>query len=112
MVAFRGTENLTNYFADAYLPLTPVSLCWGCSAHRGFWLAWNDAKSAVLAGLNTARKANPTYKVVVAGHSFGAAIATLAATEIRNQGITADLVSNGEVKSSYLLTSIVLHWRP
>lgn len=92
MVAFRGTENLTNDFADAYLPLTPVSLCFGCFAHRGFWLAWNDAKAAVLAGLNTARKANPTYKIVVAGHSFGAAIATLAATEIRNQGIIADLV--------------------
>jgi pimeloyl-ACP methyl ester carboxylesterase len=92
VIAFRGTENLTNYLADLYIPMTDVDLCRGCRAHRGFWLAWLDAKSAVLAGFKAARKAHPRYKVVVAGHSFGGAIATIAATELRIRGYNADLV--------------------
>ena len=95
VLAFRGSNSIRNWVANVDIRKTPVDLCPGCRAHRGFWNSWSEARTGVMAALTTAAQTYPSFKVVVVGHSLGGAIATLAATEIRNTGINADLYTYG-----------------
>jgi hypothetical protein len=85
--------------------LAPVPVCplpYICSAAVGFWLAWNDARTVVVNAITAALKANPKYKIVVSGHSFGAAVATLATADLRyNKKWVIDMVSM--VPTSYAM---------
>jgi thioesterase domain-containing protein len=47
--------------------------------------------------------ANPGYKIISTGHSLGAAVATLAAAEFRNQGLSVDLVCFSNNRHDVLL---------
>jgi alpha-beta hydrolase superfamily lysophospholipase len=53
----------------------------------------------------TAAAANPSYKVVVVGHSLGGAIAAIAATELRNAGTSTDLYTYGQPRIGGLIVS-------
>lgn len=75
--------------------MTPTDLCAGCTVHRGFWLSWLEARRGVLAAIEKARAANPSYSVAVVGHSLGGAIATLAAANLRNNGVPTALYTFG-----------------
>ena len=77
---------------DATFDLQNSQLCPGCQVHTGFWNAWKEARPKVLPALQKAVAANPKYQVVVTGHSLGAAIATLAAAELRNLKYNVALV--------------------
>lgn len=46
-----------------------------------------------MAAIMAAADDYPDYTLVLTGHSLGAAIATLAASNLRNEGYTAALVS-------------------
>ena len=96
VLAFRGSESVRNYITDADFPLVPTDICSGCTADQGFYNSWQEAKSGIMAALKTAAAANPSYKVVVVGHSLGGAIAVIAAAEMRNQGTTTDLYTYGQ----------------
>lgn len=93
VVAFRGSESIVNYIADAEFPLVEAAdICALCQAETGFYTSWEEAKSGVVAAVQSAAAANPDYEVVATGHSLGAAIATLAAANLRNLGLTVGLV--------------------
>ena len=96
ILAFRGSKSIRNYLADADFPTVPSDICSGCSVDQGFYNSWLEARSGILAALKSTAAANPTYKVVVTGHSLGAAIAAIAAAEIRNSGTNADLYTYGQ----------------
>jgi hypothetical protein len=81
-----------NYLADLDFPLTTIDLCDGCEGDSGFWNSWVESRDAVLPSITATVAKHPTYKVVVTGHSLGAAIGTFAAAELRNAGISVDLV--------------------
>ena len=49
-----------------------------------------------MSALHNAVAANPSYQVVVVGHSLGGAIAAIAAAELRNQGTNTDLYTYGQ----------------
>lgn len=70
-------------------------ICSGCTAHRGFWQSWLDARTDVLRAITTATKSHPSYKITTTGHSLGGAIATLAAAHLRNAGYPVTLYSFG-----------------
>ncbi|MCJ1374937.1 hypothetical protein MMC20_006170 [Loxospora ochrophaea] len=83
VLAFRGSESIQNFLADADFPQVPTDICTLCTAHQGFWDSWLEARAGILAAFNTTVAAYPSYNVVVTGHSLGAAIADLAAAELR-----------------------------
>lgn len=96
VVAFRGTHSFANWLTNLKFRKVDTKLCPGCTAHRGFWQSWLDSRAAVLDSIKTLAAANPTYQLVVTGHSLGGAIATLATAELRIvHGYKVDLYTYG-----------------
>lgn len=96
ILSFRGSESIRNYITDINFPLTLTEICSGCTVDEGFYSSWKEASTGVMAALSAAAASNPSYKVVVVGHSLGGAIAAIAAAEIRNGGTMADLYTYGQ----------------
>jgi pimeloyl-ACP methyl ester carboxylesterase len=67
----------------------------GCTAHLGFLAAWNEVQLTVFTTVTALIAANPTYTIVVVGHSLGAGVGTLAAAHLRVAGFDADLYTYG-----------------
>ena len=105
VLAFRGSKSVRNFIADANAAKIPTNICSGCTAEEGFYNSWQEARSGVMAALKTAAAANPSYRVVVTGHSLGGAIAAIAAAELRNQGTTTDLYTYGQPRIGGLTIS-------
>ena len=73
----------------------PCSLTLGCLVHTGFMAAWKEIEKSVLAGIKTAKTANPSYPLVITGHSLGGAVATIGAGYIRRSGYPIDIYTFG-----------------
>ncbi|KAJ5881321.1 uncharacterized protein N7473_012374 [Penicillium subrubescens] len=85
ILAFRGSYSARNWIADGEFPYADPKLCDGCEAELGFWSSWMMVRNEVIKYLNATVNANPDYEVVVVGHSLGAAVATLAAADLRGK---------------------------
>lgn len=85
VLAFRGSYSIRNWVTDAAFLFKNPDLCKGCLAEMGFWDSWANVRDDILEQLQTALAQNPGYELVVVGHSLGAAIATLAAADIRGR---------------------------
>ena len=83
VVSFRGTLSKLNWKVNWKLIRTAIAWCEGCSVHKGFWGAWQEIRGKIIPLVEQARVEHPDYRVRITGHSLGAAIATLAATELR-----------------------------
>jgi pimeloyl-ACP methyl ester carboxylesterase len=86
VLSFRGSYSVRNWIADASFLYTDPGLCDGCAAELGFWSSWKVVRDDILPQLKDAVSQNPDYDVVVVGHSLGAAIASLAAADLRTKG--------------------------
>lgn len=92
VLSYRGSESLRNYLTDISFPLIPIDICDDCSGETGFWNSWVESRGTVLPSVKATVAKYPSYKVIVTGHSLGAAVGTFAAAELRNEGIPVDLV--------------------
>jgi len=86
VLAFRGSYSVRNWVADATFVHTNPGLCDGCLAELGFWSSWKLVRDDIIKELKEVVAQNPDYELVVVGHSLGAAVATLAATDLRGKG--------------------------
>lgn len=86
VVAFRGSSDLRNWIADFDFIQVSYDYCDGCYVHDGFKESWDEIKSYALSYVESAFATYPDYTLVVTGHSLGAAVATLAGTELRIEG--------------------------
>ncbi|KAJ5747397.1 uncharacterized protein N7511_009093 [Penicillium nucicola] len=86
VLAFRGSYSVRNWFADASFPYIDPGLCSGCFAELGFWSSWTNVRDDITAQLEDTLSQNQDYELVIVGHSLGAAVATLAAADLRTKG--------------------------
>jgi predicted lipase len=82
-VSFRGTSDSRDLLADLNVDLVSTSICSSCKVHAGFNAEWNDRLSTVVTAVNTAKAQQPSFKLVITGHSLGAAVATIAGAYFR-----------------------------
>lgn len=87
-VVFRGSETITNWLDDFETLMTTYPLCPQCSVHAGFYYSSLSVKDDVVHWTQALQKDNPTFDVVVAGHSLGGALATLTAVNLIINDIT------------------------
>jgi len=83
-VAFRGTDNVAGWIADAKFQQTPYFNT-GAKVHKGFFDLYNsvsdDVRSLVMDAINQCGSCN---NVIVAGHSLGAALSVLGALDLQS----------------------------
>ncbi|KAL3476457.1 Alpha/Beta hydrolase protein [Aspergillus californicus] len=92
VLSFRGSRTLDTWIANLDFGLEAVDdLCTGCEVHGGFWKSWEVVADSIASGIESALTTYPGYTVVFTGHSFGAALATLGAAELRKAGYTIEL---------------------
>ncbi|OCL13089.1 alpha/beta-hydrolase, partial [Glonium stellatum] len=85
-LAFRGSSSTSNWRACFLVEPVPwEDLCRGCRVHAGFRNAWDAARVQAEFWLRRAVREHPDYLLVIAGHSFGGAVAMLAAADLRRQ---------------------------
>ncbi|KKK19637.1 hypothetical protein P175DRAFT_0434816 [Aspergillus ochraceoroseus IBT 24754] len=96
VVSFRGSSDLSNWIADLDISLTDSSLCSGCKIHSGFWKAWETVATTITAKVEAAVSSYSGYTLVFTGHSYGAALAAVGATVLREAGYTIDLYNFGQ----------------
>jgi predicted lipase len=96
IVSFRGsTSSVDAWITNFEFDTVKSDICSGCTAHRGFWNSWADARDRVTPAVKQASATFPDYKIAVVGHSLGGAVATFAAAALRNSGLTVALYNFG-----------------
>lgn len=81
-VSFRGSSNIQNWIDNIQIskisPYTDTSI----SVEKGFYKAYNYIKPELLSNMRNLAKKYNTNKLLVTGHSLGAAMATLMTYDI------------------------------
>jgi predicted lipase len=93
-IAYRGSSDIQNWITnlDATLKYCPTAWAMdGCEVHGGFLSAEQDLIGGIIQETKSLMAKYPSYKVVITGHSLGAALATVTAV---------DLVKTGDVPAS------------
>lgn len=86
VVAFRGSSDLRNWIADFDFIQVAYSGCTNCYVHDGFYESWKQISSYTYDYIESAYATYPDYTLVVTGHSLGAAVATIAGSDLRISG--------------------------
>jgi len=89
VVAFRGSQQITNIFTDAGIMLVPfkspgVSDVGDAYVHLGFLTAYNSVAYNIISVIETELKIHPDYTIVATGHSLGAAIASISGLSLKS----------------------------
>lgn len=95
IVSFRGSEDINNWMSNLEFIRIDYPLCSGCSVHEGFYHAEQAVYSSIKSEIQALMSKYPSYDVVLTGHSLGAALATLTALDLANDGIRTKLYNYG-----------------
>jgi hypothetical protein len=83
VVSFRGSSNIENWIDNIDFKKKDVyPKCDSCEVHEGFYNAWLSVKDDVVAEVTRLHEADASARIFVTGHSLGAAVASLCATEL------------------------------
>jgi hypothetical protein len=98
VVAFAGSgATVRDWIADFAFIMVEYDLagCDSCWIHAGFSTGWSERRTVVLDAVTTALADNPSYSLVITGHSIGAGVGTLAAAELRSMNYSVDTYTFG-----------------
>ncbi|CUS13241.1 unnamed protein product [Tuber aestivum] len=107
IVAFRGTYSVANAIADLsltkqeYVPYPSrgrPEKCEGCRVHSGFYESWTQSEAIIGDIVDELVREYPGYKLTLAGHSLGGAVAALAGLDFRGRGYDPIVTTFGEPK--------------
>ena len=70
--------------------------CRNCTIHTGFLTSWQNTRCTIIPHVEEALDKYPGYKLVLVGHSLGAAVATIAALEFQARGYEPHVTTFGE----------------
>jgi triacylglycerol lipase len=79
MVAFRGTEHVSEWLSDFEPVIAPGALVFANGVHAGFQAIYNSIRDNVIA--LTAKAIDTRQRLFITGHSLGAALATIFAID-------------------------------
>ncbi|KAJ5901885.1 hypothetical protein N7495_002413 [Penicillium taxi] len=96
VLSFRGSRDISNWVANLDFVFSSSTLCDDCEVHSGFWKAWETVADNLTSYIDSASETYPSYQLIFTGHSYGAALAALGATSLRNNGYTIDLYTYGQ----------------
>ncbi|KAI8632998.1 alpha/beta-hydrolase [Xylariaceae sp. FL1651] len=96
VLVFRGAEGIGDQSAAVSDLIPCATICAGCRCHDGFYGTWTVVRDQATTLVAAAQEMYPTYSLVVAGHSLGAAQAIFAAAEFRTNGTAAMLYTYGQ----------------
>ena len=83
VISFRGSETFVNWLHDLNFPKKDAyPKCDGCAVHEGFLSAWTEIQDQVIQEVTALLASMPNALLFVTGHSLGAALAVLCATEL------------------------------
>ncbi|KAI0058113.1 alpha/beta-hydrolase [Artomyces pyxidatus] len=90
VVAFRGSQQLSDMVTDANLMLVPLALhgippetTSDAEIHAGFLIAYNSVCNMVVSAVREELDVYPDYSVVAVGHSMGGALASIASLSLK-----------------------------
>lgn len=86
MAAFKGSKDALNWITNIRFTTTPYfDVGLKVQVHHGFYEAYNDVSQKFRDEVSSLMSQHPTARVLVTGHSLGAALATLCAVDfVRN----------------------------
>ncbi|RUS31207.1 Alpha/Beta hydrolase protein [Jimgerdemannia flammicorona] len=87
IIAYHGSSYLTQFIQDAKFFKVDYPPANGTKIHKGFFECFQDSHSSVYDTVVNQVKQYPDYKLVLAGHSLGGALAVLQAMDFyQNEG--------------------------
>lgn len=93
-VVFRGTQSTKDWIDDFKIhKIDYVNP--SCQVHRGFYDAEQSVIDDAIEEVERLQFSYPSYRIVVTGHSLGAALATLAAVDLIEYGFNSYLFNYG-----------------
>jgi hypothetical protein len=88
IVAFRGSSNIPNWIADfdfKKMPYPDPSCPGGCEVHTGFFQVYLELAAPLLQDVQTLVRNHPASRMIVTGHSLGAAVSLHAGVDIQRK---------------------------
>ena len=79
-----------------FSPTGVLQNCTACQIHAGFFIAWHAVEATIRRTFAHQLCAYPDYRVVVTGHSLGAAVAALLGLSYEEQGLDPLVVTFGQ----------------
>lgn len=88
-IVFRGSSSVLNWIEDSQVLKTKYPYCSECYVHNGFYKTVLNLKNVTLSSIAEIQKQQKVHfdKIIVTGHSYGAAVATLMALELNGAEI-------------------------
>lgn len=91
-IIFGSSKSVEDWVFNLNILQTDYPNCNDCKVHEGFYTSEKLEFLSILYATQKLQIRFPTFKVIVAGHSKGAAVATLTALDLQELGISPIIV--------------------
>ena len=118
-VVFRGSSSPLNWIYDLELQQVPYDTydCYECMVHKGFYHSAINVEKQVLLHVHSLKVRHPSYKIIVTGHSYGAAVSQLIAMELIKKWSDVQIYNFGQprigntIYASLVNQLLTVNWR-